>query len=193
MIGKIKGLLAEAHSDHVIVDIGGVGYEVHPHARALVDLQHHLGETCELWIYTHVREDALQLFGFLSLFEKSIFLQLLKVSGVGPKLALNILSGAKANEVAAWIELGDSKALSQIPKVGKKTAEQIILTLQGKLVRVQPVASQEPPVFKEIQFALVNLGFKSHVVEEFLGTLPENTGIEEGIRLGLTQLSKSDR
>ncbi len=193
MIGKIKGQLTEINPDHLILDVNGVGYEIHPHARALMDLQSHFGELCELWIYTHVREDALQLFGFLSQYEKSIFLQLLKVSGVGPKLALNILSGAKATEVAAWIELGDSKALSQIPKVGKKTAEQIILTLQGKLVRVEPVSAKEPIIFKEIQFALVNLGFKSHVVEEFLNTLPVETGVEEGIRLGLTQLSKSDR
>jgi Holliday junction DNA helicase RuvA len=193
MIGKIKGQLTEINPDHLILDVNGVGYEIHPHARALMDLQSHFGEPCELWIYTHVREDALQLFGFLSQYEKSIFLQLLKVSGVGPKLALNILSGAKATEVSTWIELGDSKALSQIPKVGKKTAEQIILTLQGKLVRVEPVSSKEPLIFKEIQFALVNLGFKSHVVEEFLNTLPKETGVEEGIRLGLTQLSKSDR
>lgn len=190
MIGKLYGKLLEIESDHLILDLQGVGYEVHPHARALIELQSQVGQMCELWIYTHVREDALQLFGFLSIFEKSLFLQLLKVSGVGPKLALNILSGAKATEVANWIERGDSKSLSQIPKVGKKTAEQIILTLQGKLVRVEPVINQESAKFKEIHFALVNLGFKPHVVEEFLSQLPKDMGLEEGIRLGLNQLSK---
>lgn len=191
MIGRITGQLVETESDHVILDVQGVGYEVFPHARALVDLQGQLHKKCQLWIYTHVREDALQLFGFLNPEEKSLFLQLLKVSGVGPKLALNILSGAHVAEITKWIEGGDAKALSQIPKLGKKTAEQIILTLQGKLVRIEQAAPHKNSVQKEIHFALINLGFKPTVVEEFLTTLPEDIELEAGIRQGLTQLSRS--
>ena len=193
MIGRIQGILAEATEDSVIVDIQGLGYEVHPHARALTELQAQIGQQTTLWIYTHVREDALQLFGFLSQDEKNLFLQLLKVNGVGPKSAMNALSGATASEITDWIESGDAKALSKIPKVGKKTAEQIILTLQGKLVRVEaaPKQQQQSKTFKEIQFALTNLGFKTVVVEEFLSTLSEEIEVEEGIRLGLSQLAQA--
>lgn len=190
MIGRIQGSLIEVGSDHVLVDVQGVGYEVYPHARALLDLQSQLAQKVVFWIYTHVREDTLQLFGFLSQFEKGVFMQLLKVNGVGPKLALNLLSGGDVHEITDWIESGDAKALSKIPKVGKKTAEQIILTLQGHLVRVEPKGQKHPKVFKEIQFALTNLGFKSQVVEEFLATLPDGIDTEEGIRLGLSQLSQ---
>lgn len=191
MIGRIQGILVEASQDAVIIDIQGVGYEVYPHARALIELQSQIGEETLLWIYTHVREDALQLFGFLSASEKSLFLQLLKVNGVGPKLAQNILSGATSTEITNWIEAGDAKALSKVPKVGKKTAEQIILTLQGKLVRIEaPEKQQQSKTFKEIQFALTNLGFKPAVVEEFLTTLSEEIEVEEGIRLGLSQLAQ---
>lgn len=191
MIGRIQGTLVETTQDSVLVEVQGVGYEVHPHARASIELQAQLGQTVLLWIYTHVREDALQLFGFLTVEEKNLFLQLLKVNGVGPKLAQNILSGATSSEITDWIESGDAKALSKIPKVGKKTAEQIILTLQGKLVRVEaPVKQQQSKIFREIQFALTNLGFKTAVVEEFLTTLPEQIEVEEGIRLGLSQLSQ---
>jgi holliday junction DNA helicase RuvA len=193
MIGRIQGILIEASQETVIVDVQGIGYEVHPHGRAFADLQSQLGQSVLLWIYTHVREDALQLFGFLSFEEKNLFLQLLKVNGVGPKSALNALSGASASEVTNWIESGDAKALSKIPKVGKKTAEQIILTLQGKLVRVEaaPKQQQQSQTLKEIQFALTNLGFKTNVVEEFLATLPEEIEVEEGIRLGLSQLAQA--
>lgn len=190
MVGRIQGQLLEVQSDQVLVDVQGVGYEIHPHARALMAMQSQIGETVVFWIYTHVREDALQLFGFLSSQEKNLFMQLLKVNGVGPKLALNVLSGAGLHEITDWIESGDAKALSKIPKVGKKTAEQIILTLQGQLVRVEPKKNETSKSFKEIQFALTNLGFKLQVVEEFLTTLPTNTQVEEGIRLGLSQLAQ---
>jgi Holliday junction DNA helicase RuvA len=192
MIGRIQGHLVEVSQDSVILDVQGVGYEVFPHARAMIELQSQIGEKTLLWIYTHVREDVLQLFGFLTIEEKNLFLQLLKVNGVGPKLALNVLSGASASEITDWIESGDAKALSKIPKVGKKTGEQIILTLQGKLVRIEaePKKQQQSKTFKEIQFALTNLGFKSSVVEEFLETLSEEIEVEEGIRLGLSQLAQ---
>lgn len=191
MIGRLQGTLVECHLDSVLLDVQGVGYEVFPHARALGELQSQVGDQTLLWIYTHVREDALQLFGFLSNDEKTLFLQLLKVNGVGPKLALNILSGASDEEITLWIEGGDAKALSKIPKVGKKIAEQIILTLQGKLVRVEaPQKQLKSKRLKEIHFALTNLGFKPSVVDEFLTTLPEEVEVEEGIRLGLSQLSQ---
>ena len=190
MIGRLQGELVEVNSDHVVIDVQGVGDDVYPHARALMVLPGQLGQTVRLWIHTHVREDALQLFGFLSHAEKELFLQLLKVNGVGPKLALNLLSGAEIAEITEWIESGNAKALSQIPKVGKKTAEQIILTLQGQLVRVEPKKKGSNQAFKEIHFALTNLGFKPQVVDEFITTLPVGTEVEVGIRQGLLQLSQ---
>jgi Holliday junction DNA helicase RuvA len=189
MIGRLKGQIAECQGDSLLVEVQGVGYEVYPPSRSLVEFRSHLGESIVLWIYTHVREEALQLFGFSTRDEKDLFLQLLKVNGVGPKLALNILSGASCFEITEWIETGDAKAFSKIPKVGKKIAEQIILTLQGQLVRIDPPLAKNAKK-KEIHFALTNLGFKPSVVDEFLATLGDDIGVEEGIRQGLSQLSQ---
>lgn len=192
MIGFLRGVLLDVLPESALVDVGGVGYEVACSQISLSELEGRKGDTLLLWIHTHVREDALQLFGFLSRAEKDLFLSLLKVNGVGPKLALGLLSGAPADRIVAAIESGDAKALSALPKVGKKTAEQIILTLQGKLVRVEKTSAPAlPDNLQQIQSALVHLGFKSPKVSEFVSALSPSIGVEEGVRQGLNTLSKA--
>lgn len=192
MIGFLKGNLVEITSDHLIIDVNGVGYEALSSLQTLDQLQGFKDQPVSLLIYTHVREDQLQLFAFIHPEEKSLFLSFLKVNGIGPKVALSILSGASWSQIYDLIEKGDAKALSSLPKVGKKTAEQIILTLQGKLVRVEnkKIATRNSQS-QQISFALVNLGFKSSVVDSFVSSLPKDIDIEEGVRQGLLALSKN--
>lgn len=193
MIGYLKGSCLSLDQESVIVDVQGVGYEVHCSLNTLAELSASPSSQRIFWIYTHVREDQLQLFGFLTKEEKSLFLSLLKVNGVGPKSALSILSGAQYNQLVEMIEAGDAKALSQLPKIGKKTAEQIILSLQGKLVRIEEKKKAKASLssnHSQIATALLNLGFKSQVIEEYLSDLPAATPVEDGIRKALTQLSQ---
>lgn len=192
MIAFLKGQLIEVATDHVIVDVNGVGYEAAASLQTLGQLQSLLNQAVSLLIYTHVREDQLQLFAFLYPEEKSLFLSFLKVNGIGPRVAMTILSGASWSQIYDHIEKGDAKALSSLPKVGKKTAEQIILTLQGKLVRVDDKKkSASSSQWQQISFALVNLGFKSSTVDSFVTGLPKDINIEEGVRQGLLALSKN--
>ncbi len=194
MIGYVEGVIFDVGAESLLVQANGVGYEITTSIQTLADAQMLLGQRMAFWIYTHVREDALTLFGFLTKPEKDFFMQLLKVNGVGPKSALTLLSGAPLSTIQSWIEQGDAKALSSLPKVGKKTAEQIILTLKGKLViisnikehKLVPVRSE---TFRQMASALVNLGFKPQLVDQFIESVPEKTTLEEGIRLGLKSLS----
>ncbi|MBC7421333.1 MAG: Holliday junction branch migration protein RuvA [Bdellovibrio sp.] len=191
MIGLLDGTVFDVSNDHFILTVGGVGYDISASSQTLADIHVLLGQPLKVWIYSHVREDAFQLFGFLTKPEKEFFMMLLKVNGVGPKMALSIMSGARVSQIQDWIEASDAKALSALPKVGKKTAEQIILTLQGKLVRVDPKvkAPKVSETHRQISSALVNLGFKNQNVDQFVSTLAVTTTIEEGVREGLKQLS----
>lgn len=193
MIGFLEGIVFDAGVESFILNVNGVGYDISATAQTLNDVQVLLGQNMKVWIYSHVREDAFQLFGFLTKPEKEFFQQLLKVNGVGPKSALSVMSGAHLSIIQEWIEASDAKALSSLPKVGKKTAEQIILTLQGKLVRVEGKSKSGPKLteaHRQISSALVNLGFKSQNVDQFVATLNGTATIEEGVREGLRQLSR---
>lgn len=188
MIGYLEGILFDKGLDHAILLVQGVGYEVHIPATDLEEIK--VGSTIALWIYTNVREDALQLFGFRRIEGKNLFLSLLKVNGVGPKSALNILSAAPFRSIIGMIESEDAKALSQLPKIGKKTAEQIILTLKGKLVFADPSVRQMDFTHKkEITSALVNLGFKLIEVENVINQMDPQVSFEDGVRKGLSTLS----
>jgi len=192
MIAFLKGRLMEVATDHVVLDVNGVGYEAAASGQTLDQLQSLRDQVVSLLIYTHVREDQLQLFGFAHPEEKALFLSLLKVNGIGPRVALSILSGAPWAQIYELIEKGEAKALSSLPKVGKKTAEQIILTLQGKLVRVDDTKkTNSSSQWQQISFALVNLGFKAPSVDSFVSTLPKEIQVEEGVRQGLLALSKN--
>ena len=189
MIGYLRGKIIEVTSDSALIDVQGVGYEIHASSNTLGDLQSLLGKDIIVWIHTHVREDALQLFGFHSKDEKNLFLSLLKVNGVGPKMALSILSGGRPSQIQEMIEQGNAKGLSGLPKVGKKTAEQIILTLKGKLVSIEENIRGRSESHTQITSALLNLGYKSQLVDQFVSTLPNDMPLEEGVRKGLQTLS----
>lgn len=196
MIGYLKGQLIEATPESALILNNGVGYEVLASQNLLAEFMGQLKTDVEVWIYTHVREDALQLFAFASPAEKQLFLSLLKVNGVGPKSALNLLSGAGVNEIIQMIESEDAKGLSKLPKVGKKTAEQIILTLKGKLVIENRTAVVAPnpqlslsKSSQDIRSALINLGFKPADVEKIVSHLPAGIDFEQGLRQGLSALT----
>lgn len=203
MIARLIGSIAEVNPETALIDVNGVGYEVHCSLGTLAEMQAGLMEKKKInttvWIYTHVREDALILFGFASLIEKEMFLALLKVNGIGPKMAIHILSGGSVEQIQGMIEHEDVKALSKLPKVGKKTAEQMILTLKGKLVVVErsnaslaagaSVASQLSFGHREISSALINLGFRSQDVEKVISQMPKEIELQEGIRQGLSALT----
>ena len=189
MIGYLRGKIIEVLPDSALIDVGGVGYEIHASKHTLGDFEGLLGKDIIVWVHTHVREDMLQLFGFHSKDEKNLFLSLLKVNGVGPKMALSILSGGRVQEISRMIEGGDAKALSGIPRLGKKTAEQIILTLKGKLVSINEQISMKSQAQTQITSALLNLGYKSQLVDQFVSGLPLDISLEDGVRKALQTLS----
>lgn len=200
MIGFLQGSVIETHDEGCVLLVGGVGYDLACSASTLDDIIA-LGGDVRLWVHTAVREDAITLFGFTTATEKQMFLSLLKVNGVGPKMAIKILSAAPTQALSQMIEAGDVKALSGLPKVGKKTAEQLILSLKGKLVIAAAAADDKPtkrsglltPRFDgaraDVLSALVNLGFRLPDAERVVGDLPEDVEIQSGIRTGLQALS----
>ncbi|MCB0411345.1 MAG: Holliday junction branch migration protein RuvA [Bdellovibrionales bacterium] len=188
MIGYLQGTPIGTDGDQLLLLVQGVGYELHCSKGTLAELEGL--ELAKLWVHTHVREDALMLFGFHHLSEKQLFLSLLKVNGIGPKSAMQILSASNFEKIIELIDLGDAKALSQLPKVGKKTAEQIILTLQGKLVRTEtPKTSAGQLARAQVVSALVNLGFRLQDVEKVVEQLDPKLDVQEGIRASLAALT----
>jgi len=176
MIALIRGTLAYKSIDHVIIDVGGVGY------RLSIPLStfYSLPETGEvsLFTHTHVREDALLLFGFLSIEEKDLFIILIGISGVGPKLAVNILSHIPVGDLKRAIAEGDIKRLSGLPGIGKKTAERLVLELKDKVGPIDelPESSDTTSVtgpttntlINDVISALVNLGYKENMARKIL-------------------------
>jgi len=165
MIAYLKGNLIQKLTNQVILDVGGVGY------RAWIPLSTYLklgsvAETVELYIYTHLTDNSLSLYGFSSKEEKEIFLKLISISGIGPKLALNILSGIEASDLEDAIRKSDINRISLIPGIGKKTALRIAMELQEKLELKEKVLESEGFQEKEdLISALMNLGFKRKEVE----------------------------
>lgn len=189
MIGYLKGDILQVHDEGIILNIHGIGYDVHCSDQVRTQL---LGENkAELWIYTHVREDQLVLFGFLSQAEKQLFLSLLKVNGIGPKVAIKVLGASPLNTLINMIEESDVRGLSQLPKIGKKTAEQIILELKGKLVMSEGETKPHSAFAAraDIVSALVNLGFKMSEVEKVVSEMGGDTDLQTGVRTGLQRLS----
>ncbi|MCB0341982.1 MAG: Holliday junction branch migration protein RuvA [Pseudobdellovibrionaceae bacterium] len=188
MIAYLQGSIIESSIDTLVLNVNGVGYEVHCSATTLSDVAGE--ELVKLWIHTHVREDQFQLFGFSHQTEKKLFLSLNSISGIGPKMALKILSGTTIENLVQMIEEGDVKALTALPKIGKKTAEQIILSLKGQLVLDEGSASAVKFAARaDIVSALVNLGFRSNEVEAVVAVMPRNMDVQQGIREGLAKLT----
>lgn len=192
MIAYLKGTTIHLDLETAILDVQGVGYEVLCSINSLDRLS--LGQPSQLFIHTHVREDALVLYGFATSTEKEMFHSLIKVNGVGPKLAIKILSGTSLEHFMEMIEDEDVSGLSKIPKVGKKTAEQLVLSLKGKLKIIESTDGTKKShkgTSKEIFSALVNLGFKESDVQKVVEDLSTDTSFEEGVRRGLSSLSGS--
>ena len=171
MIAQIRGILAHKAPGEVIVDVGGVGYQVFIPLTVFYKLPEP-GSEVALQIHTHLREDALQLFGFHEPQDKQVFLLLTSVAGIGPRLAINILSGIPAAELKQAIKTGDQLRLISIPGVGKKLAERMILELKDKLMTVETPAtdnvsrSSEPRLMQDAVSALMNLGYRQGEVEK---------------------------
>lgn len=188
MIGYIAGKVRLDGPHNVIIITAGVGYDLHCSQQTMAEL--HEGQSVELWVHTHVREDALTLFGFATKLERELFHDLLKVNGIGPKMAINILSAAPVQQLVAMIESGDAKVLAQLPKVGKKTAEQMVLTLKGKLSMVGPsTAMTAKPQRGELISALVHLGFRLQDVEKVVADMEPTVELEDGVRRALLALT----
>ncbi len=171
MIAHLRGTLRVKHPNQAIVETGGVGYDVTISVPTFSELPS-AGVEVSLHIHTHVREDALSLYGFLRLAEKQLFEKLLTVSGIGPKLAITILSGMPADEMVAAIRGGDVARLTRIPGIGKKTAERMVLELRDKLPAMPGAAEvnvpQATPMEEDVISALVNLGYQRAAAEKAL-------------------------
>jgi holliday junction DNA helicase RuvA len=181
MIGYLRGTLIEKHPNQVILEAGGVGYEIQIPISTFTVLAE-LGGTAALRIHTHVREDALLLFGFATPEEKAVFERLISVSGIGPKLAITVLSGLPTAELIAAIRSSDLARLVRIPGIGKKTAERIVLELKDKLMAVDAggkgvTAVETGPAYstleRDVLSALQNLGCSRPAAEEALRKVQE--------------------
>ncbi len=182
MIARLSGTVLEKRGDAAILDVQGVGYLVHLSLQSMAGLPPE-GTRAQLRCYTHVREDALQLFGFLTMEEEELFHLLISVSGVGPKLGINILSGMPATELASAILHGELARLTKIPGVGKKTAERLVLELKDRLRTSGLVngarPSRSPPSTSSDEVllsALVNLGYRPAAAERTAETVRRNLG-----------------
>jgi len=189
MIGRLTGLVAEKSPPQILLDVQGVGYEVDVPMSTFFNLPG-LGERTTLLTHLSIREDAHVLFGFLTAEERSTFRQLIKISGVGPKMALGLLSGLSVTELAAAVSAQDSARLVKVPGIGKKTAERLLLELKGKLA---PDLSMPTQIANDAQAdilqALVALGYSEKEAGLALKSLPLEVGVSEGIKLALKKLS----
>ena len=182
MIGRLRGRPVARTGDGVVLDVGGVGYLVRPTARALRKAEG--GGEVELDTYLHVREDALQLYGFAEPAEREVFEQLLSVSGVGPKVALAIVSGSTPSDLRRAIALEDTSRFIAIPGIGKKTAQRVVLELKEKLGLVDETAGPGAPEVVA-RDALVELGYSLVEAERALAATDPEDPPEERVRQAL--------
>jgi Holliday junction DNA helicase RuvA len=173
VIAHISGTLAQKIPGEVVIDVAGVGYQIFIPLNVFYRLPE-IGAPLSLQIYTHVREDALQLFGFQDLGDKQLFLLLLGVSGIGPKLAVNILSGIATDELSRALKEGDQVRLMAIPGVGRKLAERMIVELKDKFATLAPTGPESAKIeggsqlLSDAVSALVNLGYKRPEAEKIV-------------------------
>jgi len=198
MIGQLRGSLADKRPNQVLVDVAGVGYLVHVPLSTYAALGE-LHTEVTLLIHMHVREDALALYGFLSSREKHLFEMLLSASGVGPSLALKILSGMSVEELIPAIRTGDLARLTRIPGVGRKTAERMVVELKDRLEAVtieqeRPAAASPAGTEADVVSALVNLGYEGRVAEKAVEEAKREAGtanFEKLLRAALQGLSQT--
>ena len=190
MIGSLRGSVLERLDDgRVLIEVGGVGYLVTVTPRTLAELEP--TSPVFLYVHHHIREDAQLLFGFLSADERSTFRLLIKISGVGPRTALSILSGLSVAELAQAIAAQEAGRLVKVPGIGKKTAERLLLELKGKLGdALAAPASLASHAQGDILQALVALGYSDREASAAQKALPADIGVSDGIKLALKQLAK---
>ncbi|CAM4110203.1 Holliday junction branch migration protein RuvA [Roseateles saccharophilus] len=189
MIGRLSGVIAEKTPPQVLIDVAGVGYEVDVPMSTFFNLGA-LGERAVLLTHLVVREDAHQLFGFLTQEERATFRQLIKISGVGPKMALGLLSGLSVADLAQAVSRQEAGRLTKVPGIGKKTAERLLLELKGKLgADLALPATVASDAQADILQALVALGYSEKDAAAALKALPPDVGVSDGIKLALKKLS----
>jgi Holliday junction DNA helicase RuvA len=202
VIAHLRGKISEKHPNRIVLDVNGVGYEVFVPLSTFYGLGDS-GADIALRIHTHVREDALMLYGFATFLEQELFERLIGVSGIGPKVALSVLSGIEPQELIRAIERSDLARLTAIPGVGRKTSERIVLELKDRLPRAQVAAvaagvaaSDAPVVRDDVLSALVNLGYHRPLAEKAvdaaittLGSSPD-AGFERMLKQALRELAK---
>lgn len=190
MIGRLQGLLAEKNPPELLIDCNGVGYEVMVPMSTFYNLPG-LGEKITLLTHFVVREDAQILYGFGSHFERAAFRQLIKITGVGPRTALSVLSGMSVDDLAHAVTAQEPGRIIKVPGIGKKTAERLLLELKGKLgadigVHVNVANDAQSDILQ----ALVALGYSDRDAALALKALPKDIGVSEGIKLALKGLAK---
>jgi holliday junction DNA helicase RuvA len=193
MIGRLTGILVEKNPPQILLDVQGVAYEVDVPMSTFYNLPG-LHEKVVLHTHLIVREDAHLLFGFGSMDERAAFRQLLKISGVGPKLALSVLSGLSLNDLAVAVANKEAGRLTKVPGVGKKTAERLLLELQGKFVATTAGSSSggiAAASGSDIVNALMALGYSAKEADWAAKQLPKDVNVSDGIRQALKQLSKA--
>jgi holliday junction DNA helicase RuvA len=199
MIAFVRGRVIDKQPNRVIVDVHGVGYELHVPLSTYYDLGDE-GADVALRVHTHVREDALQLYGFLTVLEQQVFERLIGISGIGPKLAVAVLSGIEPRELAGAIQRNDVARLTAIPGVGKKTAERMCVELRDRLpkaIEASP-ASAADSLRDDLASALVNLGYHRQAIDKALDKLlsgsasaTATTRFEDVLRSALKELSRA--
>lgn len=191
MIGRLTGTLAEKSPPQLLIDVAGVGYEVDVPMSTFYNLPG-LGERVTLLTHFVVREDAQLLYGFLTATERATFRQLLKISGVGARTALSILSGLSVADLAQAVSAQEAGRLVKVPGIGKKTAERLLLELKGKLGPdlAQPGAVIRNEAQSDIVQALIALGYNEREAAAAIKPLPADVGVSDGIKLALRALGK---
>jgi Holliday junction DNA helicase RuvA len=191
MIGRIQGIVVEKNFPQVIVSVNGVGYEIDVPMSTFYPLPR-TGEEVTLLTHLVVREDAHLLFGFLTAGERAAFRQLLKISGVGPKVALSVLSGMSVDDLAGAVANEDAGRLTKVPGIGKKTAERLVLELRDKLPKVVPAARSEAAAANaDVLNALLGLGYNEREASTVVKQLPADLQVADAIRQALKLLSKA--
>ena len=193
MIGRLSGILLEKNPPQLLLDVQGVAYEVDVPMSTFYNLPA-LGERVTLWTHLVVREDAHLLFGFGSDSERRAFRQLLKISGVGARTALSVLSGLSVAELAQAVTMQESGRLTKIPGIGRKTAERLLLELKDKLgvdLTTTVGVLRAPPASSDILHALLALGYSDKEAVAAVKKLPEGLSVGDGIRQALKLLAKA--
>jgi Holliday junction DNA helicase RuvA len=192
MIGRLSGILLEKNPPQLLVDCQGVGYEVDVPMSTFYNLPN-TGERVVLFTHLAVREDAHQLFGFGSANERAVFRQLIKISGVGARTALSILSGMTVADLAQAVTLQEAGRLVKVPGIGKKTAERLLLELKGKLGADIGVVAGQPrdDTQSDVLNALLALGYSDKEALAAIKNLPAGTSVSDGIKFALKALSKA--